>query len=169
MIFGRVIFVPAVKTGHCYETIPSGTVVRRSDPYQPFRRRSVSEWRFYISFQDIFHILAIQFLTDSVKIANNISLLIWFLLNITDFCSYYKTIHAIWQARLLLHVLNYRSYFTQKKCEDGSSICIRGSGKTRKQIKWNSTPHLYRMTFTYGYTCWVLLLSPASIWNLPDF
>ena len=53
--------MPIIKTGHCYDTIPFRTVIRRSDPYQPFRRRSVSEGRFYISFQDIFHILAIQY------------------------------------------------------------------------------------------------------------
>ena len=160
--------MPIIKTGHCYDTIPFRTVIRRSDPYQPFRRRSVSEGRFYISFQDIFHILAIQLSTDSVKIANSIGLLIWFLLNITDFCSYYKTIHDIWQARLLFHVLNYRSYFT-KKMWGRFIYCIRGSGKTRKQIKRNSTPHPYRISFTYRYTWWVLLLCPASIWNLPDF
>ena len=33
----------------------------------------------------------------------------------------------------------------------GLLICIRGSGKTRKQINENSTPHLYRMSFAYGY------------------
>ena len=51
-------------------------------------------------------------------------------------------------AYLIIRVI----YFTFRfKRGAGLLICIRGSGKTRKQINENSTPHLYRMSFAYGY------------------
>ena len=60
-------------------------------------------------------------------------------------------------------------HYLTRKCGAGLLICIRGSGKTRKQINENSTPHLYRMSFAYGYMWQVLLLSPASILKFTRF
>lgn len=117
-----------------------------------------------------------------VKIARSYA---WFLMNadkfFTDFYSFmtnYPTIiQHTWIPLLKINISDWPHFrhrtwmphYLTRKCGAGLLICIRGSGKTRKQINENSTPHLYRMSFAYGYMWQVLLLSPASILKFTRF
>lgn len=98
------------------------------------------------------------------------------LIKFTDFYSFHEQLSVNYSTRMDFmgenHYIRYRTrmpHYLTRKCGAGLLICIRGSGKTRKQINENSTPHLYRMSFAYGYMCQVLLPSPASILKFTRF
>lgn len=125
-----------------------------------FRWRTVTPSVFYYS-NYIFHNL-IQFFC--VKIAKSYLWKLWMLINFTDFYSfmtnYPSIIQHTWIPLLKINISNWPHFrhrtwmphYLTRKCGAGLLICIRGSGKTWKQINENSTPHPYRMSFTYRYT-----------------